>query len=153
MKKYFVLFTFLFSCAMTFTLISCGHGDDDDEYSKFNDNYEYNNNSYSDDDNSYSNDDGEYNTSSEKCHYCKGQGDCRWTGASSDKYYCHGSGLCWNCNGKGYEYDGSPCYHCNKPGEISIRGAEYNTYGDGKCAKCGGSGVCSWCNGTGLYHN
>ena len=44
---------------------------------------------------------------------------------------CRGTGVCNNCNGKGWHYD------------------EY--FGNGKlhCTNCNGNGKCPWCKGTG----
>ena len=92
--------------------------------------------------------------SQKRCKYCFGKKDCRKWGSYNDKFYCHGSGNCFNCYGRGYFSAGgdpyTPCGNCNTPGYVSPYGKQYNRYGDGLCAECGGTGICHRCHGTGI---
>lgn len=74
-----------------------------------------------------------------QCEFCGGSGRCSWVGSIYDREYCHGSGTCGHCNGRGYvtnPYGGRDieCSFCNHTG---------------RCGYCHGSGRCSHCGGTG----
>ena len=71
-----------------------------------------------------------------KCKRCLGSGNCSSLSATANKYYCHGSGKCGYCNGKGW---------LQKYGQTIECSACIN----GKCHYCNGTGKCSDCNGKG----
>lgn len=83
----------------------------------------------------------ENNTST--CPVCGGNGKCTSMTHPTAPNYCHGSGSCKSCSGKGYvtsTYTGinstMKCTYCwiEKVG---------------KCGTCRGTGKCRSCNGTG----
>lgn len=77
------------------------------------------------------------------CPVCGGNGKCTSMTHPTAPDYCHGSGICKSCSGKGYvtsPYTGigttMKCTYCWS-GKV------------GKCGRCRGTGKCSSCNGTG----
>lgn len=72
-----------------------------------------------------------HQTHSRRCSTCGGDGKCR------GRYHCHGTGVCYYCNGKKtQEIQGhiNKCVNCN---------------GTGKCYFCRGTGICQRCKGSG----
>jgi hypothetical protein len=74
-----------------------------------------------------------------KCMTCLGSGKCSSRSSGADRYYCHGSGKCGYCYGKGFVYnsytsDDIKCSSCSGTGTCQY------CYGSGKCNTCGGSG-------------
>lgn len=76
----------------------------------------------------------------ERCPGCGGDGKCRGydTGYLGMKFYCGGTGRCYNCHGTGH-------YTNPYTGQDDI----CNMCSFGRCAKCGGTGTCPLCFGTG----
>lgn len=74
------------------------------------------------------------------CDRCGGTGECAFLGAVGSSFYCHGSGKCGHCYGKGHSANG--VWHSDDKGEK----CNY-CHGSGKCKYCNGSGKCSKCNG------
>lgn len=75
------------------------------------------------------------------CACCNGSGKCGDGQLANWKYYCHGSRICRNCNGKGY-------YLCTDYGLNKYMECTFCN-GTGDCGYCHGSGKCRYCGGKG----